>query len=135
LRCLYAYFLALPQEELPYIKIPLHTLIKITPMAYGCHEERYPLPIAAVDTHRAKPSRKRVGSVGAADATPVDSDAPRAPPARDYFGDVSQHLSTQAKEDGGAKDKPALNAVEAVQAALERDADQGLLTPKAVKGP
>lgn len=130
--------MALPQEELPYIKIPLHTLIKITPMAYGCHEERYPLPIAAVDTHRAKPSRKRVGSVGAADAVPTNPDEPRAPPARDYFGDVSKHVPAEAKQEGANASqttKPTLSAVEAVQAALERDADQGLLTPKAVKGP
>ncbi|KAJ7733422.1 6-phosphofructo-2-kinase-domain-containing protein [Mycena maculata] len=55
LRCLYAYFHYLPQEDLPYIKIPLHTVIKLTPKAYGCDEERYALPITAVDTHRAKP--------------------------------------------------------------------------------
>lgn len=56
LRCLYAYFHHLPQEDLPYIKIPLHTVIKLTPKAYGCDEERYALPIAAVDTHRPKPN-------------------------------------------------------------------------------
>lgn len=55
LRCLYAYFHHLPQEDLPYIKIPLHTVIKLTPKAYGCDEERYALGIAAVDTHRPKP--------------------------------------------------------------------------------
>jgi len=55
LRCLYAYFLDLPQADLPYIKIPLHTVIKLTPKAYGCDEERYTLPIGAVDTHRPKP--------------------------------------------------------------------------------
>ncbi|KAK0469869.1 bifunctional 6-phosphofructo-2-kinase/fructose-2,6-bisphosphate 2-phosphatase [Desarmillaria tabescens] len=55
LRCLYAYFHHLPQADLPYIKIPLHTVIKLTPKAYGCDEERYPLPISAVDTHRPKP--------------------------------------------------------------------------------
>jgi len=55
LRCLYAYFHHLPQEDLPYIKIPLHTVIKLTPKAYGCDEERYMLPIKAVDTHRPKP--------------------------------------------------------------------------------
>ncbi|KAJ7116434.1 6-phosphofructo-2-kinase-domain-containing protein [Mycena epipterygia] len=55
LRCLYAYFHHLPQDDLPYIKIPLHTVIKLTPKAYGCDEERYTLPITAVDTHRAKP--------------------------------------------------------------------------------
>ncbi|KAJ3934682.1 MAG: bifunctional 6-phosphofructo-2-kinase/fructose-2,6-bisphosphate 2-phosphatase [Lentinula lateritia] len=55
LRCLYAYFHHLPQTDLPYIKIPLHTVIKLTPKAYGCDEERYTLPINAVDTHRPKP--------------------------------------------------------------------------------
>ncbi|EGO25917.1 hypothetical protein SERLADRAFT_466744 [Serpula lacrymans var. lacrymans S7.9] len=55
LRCLYAYFHDLPQTDLPYIKIPLHTVIKLTPKAYGCDEERYMLPIKAVDTHRPKP--------------------------------------------------------------------------------
>ncbi|KAF8169777.1 bifunctional 6-phosphofructo-2-kinase fructose-2,6-bisphosphate 2-phosphatase [Pholiota molesta] len=51
----YAYFHHLPQADLPYIKIPLHTVIKLTPKAYGCDEERYALPIQAVDTHRPKP--------------------------------------------------------------------------------
>jgi len=59
LRCLYAYFHNLPQADLPYIKIPLHTVIKLTPKAYGCDEERYTLPIGAVDTHRPKPKVTR----------------------------------------------------------------------------
>lgn len=37
----YAYFHNLPQADLPYIKIPLHTVIKLTPKAYGCDEERF----------------------------------------------------------------------------------------------
>jgi 6-phosphofructo-2-kinase/fructose-2,6-biphosphatase 2 len=40
LRCLLAYFLDLPPEELPYIKVPLHTVIKLTPIAYGCRVEQ-----------------------------------------------------------------------------------------------
>lgn len=36
----YAYFHNLPQVDLPYVKIPLHTVIKLTPKAYGCDEER-----------------------------------------------------------------------------------------------
>ncbi|ORY72206.1 6-phosphofructo-2-kinase-domain-containing protein [Leucosporidium creatinivorum] len=55
LRCLYAYFHNLTQDELPYLKIPLHTVIKLTPKAYGCDEERFALPIEAVDTTRARP--------------------------------------------------------------------------------
>jgi len=39
--CSYAYFQNLSQEDLPYIKIPLHTVIKLTPKAYGCDEERW----------------------------------------------------------------------------------------------
>ncbi|KAM0792229.1 hypothetical protein ACM66B_004925 [Microbotryomycetes sp. NB124-2] len=60
LRCLYAYFHNLPQDELPYLKIPLHTVIKLTPKAYGCDEERFALPIEAVDTTRARPNRPEV---------------------------------------------------------------------------
>ncbi|KAG2184168.1 hypothetical protein INT44_009183 [Umbelopsis vinacea] len=55
LRCLHAYFFHDKHEELPYIKIPLHTLIELTPRAYACEEKRYPLNIGAVDTHRPKP--------------------------------------------------------------------------------
>lgn len=39
--CRYAYFHHLPQVDLPYINIPLHTVIKLTPKAYGCDEERF----------------------------------------------------------------------------------------------
>lgn len=40
LRCLYAYFLDLPMEELPYITINLNTVIRLDPKAYGCKERR-----------------------------------------------------------------------------------------------
>jgi broad specificity phosphatase PhoE len=40
IRCLYAYYQGHAQDQLPYISIPLHTLIKLTPKAYGCDEER-----------------------------------------------------------------------------------------------
>ena len=36
------------------MKVPLHTLIKLTPVAYGCEVEMIPFKIAAVDTHRPK---------------------------------------------------------------------------------
>ncbi|RDB25867.1 Fructose-2,6-bisphosphatase [Hypsizygus marmoreus] len=78
LRCLYAYFHNFPQVDLPYIKIPLHTLIKLTPRAYGCDEERYALPIQAVDTHRPKPKAHQ----------------PTVQPshARQYFTDVAEPI-------------------------------------------
>uniref|UniRef100_A0A3P9I5B1 6-phosphofructo-2-kinase domain-containing protein n=1 Tax=Oryzias latipes TaxID=8090 RepID=A0A3P9I5B1_ORYLA len=35
MRCLLAYFLNKSDDELPYLKCPLHTVLKLTPIAYG----------------------------------------------------------------------------------------------------
>ena len=43
LRALYAYFYGVPREQCPHLPIPLHTVIELTPHAYGCHETRIPL--------------------------------------------------------------------------------------------
>jgi broad specificity phosphatase PhoE len=43
-RALYAYFMDLPRHECPRIPLPLHTIIQLTPRAYGCDEERVVLP-------------------------------------------------------------------------------------------
>jgi len=43
LRALYAYFQGVPRERCPYLAIPLHSVIELTPHAYGCHETRMPL--------------------------------------------------------------------------------------------
>jgi len=56
LRCLLAYFLDKPADELPYQRIPLHTVLKLTPVAYGCEVESFYLNIEAVCTHRERPS-------------------------------------------------------------------------------
>ena len=42
-------------DELPYLKVPLHTIIKLTPIAYGCKVEHIPLDVEAIDTHRPRP--------------------------------------------------------------------------------
>lgn len=89
LRCLYAYFHNLSQEDLPYIKIPLHTVIKLTPKAYGCDEERFKVPIKAVDTHRPKPKKEGgVPDSPALDPT-IDHDPDgvlsKAPTTRTFF--------------------------------------------------
>lgn len=42
-------------EELPYVEVPLHTLFKLTPRAYGCEVEQIPFNIEAANTHRPKP--------------------------------------------------------------------------------
>lgn len=38
--------------EVPVIRIPLHTIIKLTPAAYGCVKEEIAIPIYAVDDHK-----------------------------------------------------------------------------------
>ncbi|CAM9125960.1 unnamed protein product, partial [Bubo scandiacus] len=35
MRCLLAYFLDKSADELPYLRCPLHTILKLTPVAYG----------------------------------------------------------------------------------------------------
>ncbi|XP_054881823.1 6-phosphofructo-2-kinase/fructose-2,6-bisphosphatase-like isoform X1 [Poeciliopsis prolifica] len=55
MRCLMAYFLDKSASELPYLKCPLHTVLKLTPVAYGCKVESVFLNIEAVNTHRDRP--------------------------------------------------------------------------------
>lgn len=43
LRAMIAYFLQLPAKQTPSVEVPLHTVIKLTPSAYGCLEERVAL--------------------------------------------------------------------------------------------
>ena len=54
LRCIYAYFMNVPQEESPWMEVPLHTLICLEPRAYGTKETRISAHIPAVSTFRAK---------------------------------------------------------------------------------
>jgi hypothetical protein len=62
-------------------------------MAYGCEEERFSLPIEAVDTHRPKPNRRN--SVDGPAPAPEEA---AAGTARDYFGDsapeANKHVDT-----------------------------------------
>ncbi|CAF1051895.1 unnamed protein product [Rotaria sordida] len=58
-RCILAYFLNKDAVDLPYTKVPLHTVIKLTPMAYGCLMECIPLGTEAVNTHRERPKNCR----------------------------------------------------------------------------
>ncbi|XP_045847096.1 6-phosphofructo-2-kinase/fructose-2,6-bisphosphatase 4 isoform X3 [Meles meles] len=42
MRCLLAYFLDKAAEQLPYLKCPLHTVLKLTPVAYECRHLEAP---------------------------------------------------------------------------------------------
>jgi len=47
-------------DELPYLNVPLHTVIKLSPIAYGCRSEHIPFDIKAVDTHRPRPPVSKI---------------------------------------------------------------------------
>ncbi len=47
IRCLYAWFADKTVDEAPHLEIPLHTVIAITPRAYGILEERFALDVDA----------------------------------------------------------------------------------------
>ncbi|KAJ8373677.1 hypothetical protein SKAU_G00042570 [Synaphobranchus kaupii] len=64
MRCLLAYFLDKSADEMPYLKCPLHTVLKLTPVAYGCKVESVSLNIEAVNTHRDRPEQMKKGSGG-----------------------------------------------------------------------
>ena len=63
-RCIFAYFNNLHQSKSPWMEVPLHTLMKLTPKAYGTKEERFRADIPAVSTWRQKGSLARRESRG-----------------------------------------------------------------------
>ncbi|KAG9234544.1 fructose-2,6-bisphosphatase-like protein [Amylocarpus encephaloides] len=56
LRCIYAYFMKKDQRSSPWLNVPLHTLIKLTPRAYGTIENLTSSGISAVSTWRGQGS-------------------------------------------------------------------------------
>lgn len=54
LRCIYAYFMNVPQEESPWMSIPLHTLIKLEPRAYLTIVSQIKADIPAVSTYKER---------------------------------------------------------------------------------
>jgi len=51
-RCIYAYFMAKPQDTSPWMKVPLHTLFRLTPRAYETTATLMKAGIGAVSTWR-----------------------------------------------------------------------------------
>jgi broad specificity phosphatase PhoE len=58
LRALYAYMMDQPPEACPRIPLPLHTLIELTPTAYGCDEQRFELEPTPVDREGFRQSER-----------------------------------------------------------------------------
>lgn len=55
LRALYAYMMDRPPHECPSISIPLHTVIQLTPNAYGCEEKRVRLAPILDEPYQSQP--------------------------------------------------------------------------------
>lgn len=69
LRCLYAYFLDMPSADIPHLSVPLHTVIKLSPTAYGCEETRFEMGVSSVDdaiSDEATPKEMAAAAVKAA---------------------------------------------------------------------
>jgi broad specificity phosphatase PhoE/predicted kinase len=59
LRAIYAYLMDKPPNECARLEIPLHTVIELTPTAYGCKEERFELPPRLQhDVEKERPSNQ-----------------------------------------------------------------------------
>ncbi|KAF2154323.1 bifunctional 6-phosphofructo-2-kinase/fructose-2,6-bisphosphate 2-phosphatase [Myriangium duriaei CBS 260.36] len=80
LRCIYAYFMGSSQEKSPWMEVPLHTLIKLTPRAYGTVEERFSANIPAVSTWRGKGSSAKHQDTPSQSSTDLVDGAPAAIP-------------------------------------------------------
>ena len=77
LRAILSYFMNYPLEELPYVRVPLHTVIKLTPQAYGTKMEEY-VAGKLLPLHSRQPSSPKSGAswvVVAACRFPLDIEA------------------------------------------------------------
>jgi len=72
LRCIYAYFMGSDQTKSPWMEVPLHTLIRLTPGAYGTVEARWYGKIPAVSTWRGQGSSAKHQETDAAKDQAVD---------------------------------------------------------------
>uniref|UniRef100_A0A8C1F8E9 6-phosphofructo-2-kinase/fructose-2,6-biphosphatase 3 n=1 Tax=Cyprinus carpio carpio TaxID=630221 RepID=A0A8C1F8E9_CYPCA len=91
MRCLLAYFLDKSADEMPYLKCPLHTVLKLTPVAYGCKVESISLNVEAVNTHRDRPDDVKRGPstlIRRNSVTPLTSPEPNKKPRIEGLDDT-----------------------------------------------
>lgn len=55
LRVIIGYFMETCRPDIPYIRVPLHTVVQVRPTAYACDLQEYRVGVAGVDTHRPRP--------------------------------------------------------------------------------
>ncbi|XP_074050286.1 6-phosphofructo-2-kinase/fructose-2,6-bisphosphatase 3 isoform X4 [Macrotis lagotis] len=97
MRCLLAYFLDKSADEMPYLKCPLHTVLKLTPVAYGCRVESIYLNVEAVNTHRERSEEAKKGPsplMRRNSVTPLASPEPTKKPRINSFEEHVASTST-----------------------------------------
>ncbi|XP_007503992.1 6-phosphofructo-2-kinase/fructose-2,6-bisphosphatase 3 isoform X1 [Monodelphis domestica] len=94
MRCLLAYFLDKSADEMPYLKCPLHTVLKLTPVAYGCRVESIFLNVEAINTHRERSEEAKKGPnplMRRNSVTPLASPEPTKKPRINSF---EEHMAS-----------------------------------------
>ncbi|WEW57040.1 Fructose-2,6-bisphosphatase [Emydomyces testavorans] len=121
LRCIYAYFLNMSQEQSPWMEVPLHTLIKLTPRAYGTEEHRIKANIPAVSTWRGKGSEAKHQTPAAAEIQALLSSQREVP-----ISDTSALVDNRVNS---ADSQPAPSLTPAPEAEAEAAATMGANNP------
>ncbi|XP_044135959.1 6-phosphofructo-2-kinase/fructose-2,6-bisphosphatase 3 isoform X3 [Bufo gargarizans] len=83
-------------DEMPYLKCPLHSMLKLTPLAYGCRIETVTFSIDAVNTHVDRPEDCKKGPAPLMrrnSVTPLASPEPNKKQRINSFEDLASALS------------------------------------------
>ncbi|XP_061112858.1 6-phosphofructo-2-kinase/fructose-2,6-bisphosphatase 2-like isoform X1 [Conger conger] len=116
MRCLLAYFLDKSADNLPYLKCPLHTVLKLTPVAYGCKVDTFDLNVAAVNTHRDKPLDK------------VGKEPAPFPMRRNSYTPLSSHDQVKRPRLYSAGNRPSVPLAPSPAALLFPEAPEGAVS-------
>ncbi|XP_069621413.1 6-phosphofructo-2-kinase/fructose-2,6-bisphosphatase 3 isoform X1 [Ranitomeya imitator] len=109
MRCLLSYFLDKSADEMPYLKCPLHSMLKLTPYAYGCRVETVTFNVDAVNTHVDRPEDCKKGPTPLMrrnSVTPLASPEPTKKARINSFEDLGSALSGCASQEPSAVQAP-----------------------------
>lgn len=91
-RCIFSYFMEVDQSKSPWMEVPLHTLMKLTPKAYGTQVEKFKANIPAVSTWRPQGSQAKHHEAGEADLVVGDPMEMKNGPVKEV---VKEHVPTK----------------------------------------
>ncbi|KAL7667877.1 hypothetical protein ACOME3_008604 [Neoechinorhynchus agilis] len=95
-RCLIGYFRGIAPELTPYIPVPLHTVVRISPGSYGVTYEEIALGVDCVDTHRPRPQNLNASRT-IEEALSTVSQSFRSNQHQSYDKDIEENTSIDVK--------------------------------------